>query len=47
VTKVSYYYPTIKTNLQDAAFKHQDRLTNKLREKHGLQTTPDLSVNMD
>ena len=46
LTKVSYYYPTIQTNLQGAAFKHQDELTNKLKAKHGLPTVPNLSVNV-
>tara|TARA_B110000305_G_C18961626_1_gene413026 strand:+ start:148 stop:507 length:360 start_codon:yes stop_codon:yes gene_type:complete len=43
ITKVSYYYPTLKTNLKDASFRYQDELTEKIRVKQG-RPTPDLSL---
>ena len=43
ITKVSYFYPTLKTNLQDASFREYDNMTDKIKAKQG-RPTPDLSL---
>ena len=43
ITKFSYWYPTLGTNLKDASFRLQDKMTEDIKRKNG-EPIPDLNI---